>query len=111
MRRRQVWALYVSMAAGVLSVVALIRGDLRWAVASVVLTVGAGKAARVWSRKDPGPMPRFMRGRTLGTRTRLETSRESVSPFTSGGQIGARKALPPPVSLPLSFYFPAECPR
>lgn len=61
MRRRQVWALFVSMGAGVLGVVAVIRGDLTWAVAWAVLTVGAGRAARVWSHKDPGPMPYFMR--------------------------------------------------
>lgn len=59
--RRQVWAFLVSVAAGILGVGSLIGGSLRWAAASIVLGAMAFKAARVWNRKDPMPMPYFLR--------------------------------------------------
>lgn len=59
--RRQVWAFLVSIGAGILSVGTLIGGALTWAAAWTAIAVIAFRAARVWNRRDPTPMPYFLR--------------------------------------------------
>lgn len=58
---RQIWAFLASIGAGVLSIAALLKGDLIWAFAWTVLAVAAHRVARVWNRNHPLPMPYFMR--------------------------------------------------
>lgn len=59
--RRQVWAVYISLSAVLLSVAAIISAHLRWAAVWAVLAVSSWMAARVWNRQDPIPCPHFMR--------------------------------------------------
>jgi SAM-dependent methyltransferase len=59
--KRQGWAFLGEIGMGVVAVVAALSGNLLWAAAWSVLTVGAALVAHVWSRKDPTPMPYLMR--------------------------------------------------
>lgn len=59
--RRQVWALYTSIGAGILSVGAVIRANLGWAAAWAVFAVAAWRCARAWQRQHPIPTPYSMR--------------------------------------------------
>lgn len=59
--KRQVWAAYVSIGAAVLTLLALVGGNLRWAAAFAVLAIISWAAARVWNRRDPIPMPPSLR--------------------------------------------------
>lgn len=60
--KRQGWAFSGEIVAAVVAIAAAIGGQLLWAAAAAVFAVSAAIAARVWSRKDPGPMPYLMRG-------------------------------------------------
>lgn len=55
--KRQAWAFLVAIAAGLLSVAAVIEGEWAWAGASAALALGAHRAARVWNRVAPMPFP------------------------------------------------------
>lgn len=57
----QIWAAYLAIAAAVLSVVALVTGNLRWAAALALAAIGSWWMARVWNRRDPLPMPSSLR--------------------------------------------------
>jgi SAM-dependent methyltransferase len=57
----QIWAAYITIAAAVLSVVALITGNLLWAAASALVAIGSWLAARFWNRRNPIPMPSSLR--------------------------------------------------
>jgi SAM-dependent methyltransferase len=59
--RRQVWALYTSFVAGILSVAALIGANPLWAAGLAILAVVAWKLARAWQHQNPIPMPYSMR--------------------------------------------------
>lgn len=55
------WAFFFEIAAWVLTVVMVLRGDLLWAAVYAVFALGTDTAGRLWSRKSPIPMPYFMR--------------------------------------------------
>ncbi len=59
--KRQGWAFLGEIGMGVVAVVAALSGNLLWAAAWSVLTVGAAFVAHVWSRQHPSPMPYLMR--------------------------------------------------
>ena len=59
--RGQVWALYLSIGALVLCVLAFITGHLVWALLWGVLTVVGWTAVRKWNQTSPIPMPHSMR--------------------------------------------------
>ena len=52
---------FFSLAAWVLAVAMVFRGELLWAVVCAVCALGADTAGRVWSHKSLVPMPYFMR--------------------------------------------------
>jgi ubiquinone/menaquinone biosynthesis C-methylase UbiE len=55
------WAFLGSMAAGAAAVALAVLGELEWAAVCLVLAIGAGVAARVWSHRSPAPMPHWIR--------------------------------------------------
>lgn len=57
----QIWAAYITIAAAVLSVVALVTGNLLWAAAFALAAIGSWWMARFWNRRDPLPMPSALR--------------------------------------------------
>jgi ubiquinone/menaquinone biosynthesis C-methylase UbiE len=74
----QMWAFVVSAAAGTAALAVATFGVWRWAAALLLLTIGAGVAARIWSRRSPAPMPHWMRPllflpRTFQSAERLKT--------------------------------------
>jgi SAM-dependent methyltransferase len=74
----QMWAFVVSAAAGATALVFAVFGASQWAVASLLVAVGAGVAARISSRRSPAPMPHWMRAvlflpRTFQSADRLKT--------------------------------------
>ena len=58
---RQMWAFLGSMAAGACALTFALLGERRWAALWIVTAIGAGVAARVWSRRSPAPMPHWFR--------------------------------------------------
>jgi SAM-dependent methyltransferase len=62
------WAFWAMIGGALMAVAALVRGALAWAVFWGVVTVAADRAARIWSRSDPGPMPYWMRWILLAPR-------------------------------------------
>lgn len=73
--RRQMLAFWAMMAGALMTVVALVRGALAWAFVWGLITVAADRAARIWSRNDPGPMPYWMRWILLAPRP-FQSSRQ-----------------------------------
>lgn len=59
--RRQVWALFTSITAGILSIAAVFGADLWWAAAWAVLSAATWRCARGWQSQHPIPMPYWMR--------------------------------------------------
>lgn len=59
--RRQDWAFLAAIVVGIFAVAAALRAELAWATAGAVAAIGAGAAARAWSRRYPGPMPHVLR--------------------------------------------------
>lgn len=59
--RRQIWALYTSILAAILSVAALSAIKLWWAASLAILAVVMWKLAQAWQRQNPIPMPYSMR--------------------------------------------------
>jgi SAM-dependent methyltransferase len=57
----QMWAFLGSMAAGACALTFAFLGELRWAASWLVVAIGAGVAARVWSHRSPAPMPHWIR--------------------------------------------------
>ncbi len=57
----QMWAFLGSMAAGVAALMFAALAELGWAVSCLVVAIGAGVAARVWSHRSPAPMPHWIR--------------------------------------------------
>lgn len=57
----QMVAFVFSAAAGAGALLCLTAGMLRWALGLFVIAVATGIAARVWSRREPAPMPHWMR--------------------------------------------------
>jgi ubiquinone/menaquinone biosynthesis C-methylase UbiE len=57
----QMWAFLASMAAGAAALPFVVLGALGWAALCLVVAIGAGVAARVWSHRSPAPMPHWMR--------------------------------------------------
>jgi SAM-dependent methyltransferase len=55
------WSGFGALAAGVLSLVELGRGDLTWAFGWFLAAVAAGMATRYWSISHPAPMPYLLR--------------------------------------------------
>ena len=55
------WAFFTAIGAVVLTVAAILRGDVAWALGWAALAAGAAWAARSWSRRYPGPMPHRLR--------------------------------------------------
>lgn len=66
--RRQAWAFWAMVAGVLMAVVALVRGAPVWALVWALIAVAADRAARIWSRNDPGPMPYWMRWILLAPR-------------------------------------------
>jgi SAM-dependent methyltransferase len=54
------WACVAVILAAGAAIVGVVRGRLLWAAASTIVAIGAGVAARVCSRKYPGPMPHLV---------------------------------------------------
>lgn len=59
--RRQIWALYTSILAAILSIAALSAIKLWWAASLAILAVVMWKLAQAWQRQNPIPMPYSMR--------------------------------------------------
>ena len=59
--KRQVWAFLGSIAAGAVTIVALVRAELLWALASAFATVALWLATRYWNRRSPIPFPSYFR--------------------------------------------------
>jgi SAM-dependent methyltransferase len=57
----QMWAFLGSMAAGAATLSFAVLRELRWAAACLVVAIGAGVAARLWSHRSPAPMPHWIR--------------------------------------------------
>jgi SAM-dependent methyltransferase len=57
----QMWAFLGSMAAGAAALAFAVLGEVGWAAACLVVAIGAGVAARVWSHRAPAPMPHWIR--------------------------------------------------
>jgi hypothetical protein len=55
------WAFLGSMAAGAAALPFAVLGELGWAAVCLVVAIGAGVAARVWSHRSPTPMPHWLR--------------------------------------------------
>ena len=55
------WLFHAEIGAWLLALGLTIASKPRWAVASVLLALGADTAGRLWSRQSPVPMPYFMR--------------------------------------------------
>jgi SAM-dependent methyltransferase len=55
------WAFLGSMATGAAALPFAVLGEWGWAAACLVVAIGAGIAARVWSHRAPAPMPHWMR--------------------------------------------------
>lgn len=75
--KRQVWAFLGSIAAGAVTIAALVRAELLWALVSAVATVTFWLATRRWQRRSPIPFPYFFRwflhvSRIAHTAKRLE---------------------------------------
>src|SRR5262245_6889172 len=51
------WASFAAVVAGVVALAGAPRAGLAWLAGWLVVALGAGAAARVWSRTHPGPMP------------------------------------------------------
>lgn len=51
------WAALVAVVAGVVAIAGAPRGGFAWLAGWTMVVIVAGVAARVWSRKYPGPMP------------------------------------------------------
>lgn len=73
--RRQMWAFLAMFAGALMMVAALFRGALGWALVWALITVAADRAARIWSRNDPVPMPYWMRWILLAPRPYQSTGR------------------------------------
>lgn len=73
--RRQMWAFCAMTGGALMAVAALVRGAPAWALAWGLVTVAADRAARIWSRDDPGPMPYWMRWILLAPRP-FQSSRQ-----------------------------------
>lgn len=74
---RQVWAFLGSIAAGAVTIAALVRAELLWALVSAFATVTFWLATRYWQRRSPIPFPYFFRwflhvSRIAHTTKRLE---------------------------------------
>jgi SAM-dependent methyltransferase len=57
----QMWAFLGSIVAGAAALPFAVLGEWGWAAACLVVAIGAGVAARVWSHRSPAPMPHWMR--------------------------------------------------
>ena len=57
----QMWAFLGSIAGGGAALMFAALAELRWAVSCLVVAIGAGVAARVWSHRSPAPMPHWIR--------------------------------------------------
>ena len=66
--RRQMWAFWAMAGGAIMTVAALVRGAPAWALVWGIVTVAADRAARIWSRNEPGPMPYWMRWILLAPR-------------------------------------------
>lgn len=55
------WIFFAGLAAWVIAVVMVFRGEALWAAVLAAFALGMDTAGRVWSRKYPVPMPHFMR--------------------------------------------------
>lgn len=59
--RLQAWVFCTAIAGAILTIGALLLGNLRWTLAWAMVSAAAAFAARAWARKSPGPMPYAMR--------------------------------------------------
>ncbi|HZR81896.1 MAG TPA: methyltransferase domain-containing protein [Candidatus Binatia bacterium] len=59
--RRQEWTFFGTAVFAIGTAVALFRGELVWTAGLAVLTLVMAAATRLWSRKDPEPMPYLVR--------------------------------------------------
>ena len=59
--RRHDWSGFAALGAAAVAVIELARGNLAWAVAWFVLTLGAALLTRYWSIRYPAPMPHLLR--------------------------------------------------
>lgn len=66
--RCQMWAFWAMLGGALMTVAALVRGAWAWALVLGLITVAADRAARIWSRHDPAPMPYWMRWILLAPR-------------------------------------------
>lgn len=55
------WLFFSEIAAWLLAVVMVFRGELMWAAVCMMFALGTDTAGRLWSRTSPVPMPYFMR--------------------------------------------------
>jgi len=58
--KKQAWAFHASASGALLALLATIAGSITWALAGAGVAVGAWMLSRVWSRRDPGPMPHLL---------------------------------------------------
>jgi SAM-dependent methyltransferase len=59
--RRHDWSGFAALAAGALSLVEVVRGDVTWALGWFVAAIVAGLVTRYWSIAHPAPMPHLLR--------------------------------------------------
>jgi len=59
--RRHDWSGFAALGTGVLSLVALARGNATWALASFLVAAVAACVTRYWSVRHPAPMPHLLR--------------------------------------------------
>src|SRR5437867_3812482 len=59
--RRHDWSGFAALGAGVLSLVALARGNATWALAWFLVAAVAAFVTRYWSVRHPAPMPHLLR--------------------------------------------------